>query len=82
MRILTQRAEHELEQRRGELVELSAVRAEYAELATMVKARLRAIPDAIAVQVVGAASAGAAAVRKLELARGADRYDKPAPRAT
>ena len=52
--------------RRGELVEVDAVRAEYADLAAAVKARLRSIPDAVADQLVGQAPA---AVKVLLLGR-------------
>lgn len=61
--------ELKLQVRRGELVEVSAVRAEYADLAVAVKARLRAIPDAIADQIAAAASAGPASAKALLLAR-------------
>lgn len=73
--------------RRGDLVEIDAVRLEYSELATAVKARLRAIPDTVADQVIGVAQAGPAAIKALlldriddalrELARGGD-ITKPA----
>lgn len=53
----------------GELIEVAAVRAEYAHIATIVKARLRAVPDSVADQVIAAAVAGPAAVKSLLLAR-------------
>ncbi len=55
--------------REGQLVEVEKVRLEFAEIATTVKARLRAIPDAVADQVVSAASLGPAAIKGLLLAR-------------
>lgn len=53
----------------GEYVLATDVQAEYSALATVVKAQLRAIPDAVADQVVAAAKAGPASVKTLLLAR-------------
>ena len=61
--------ELKLQVRRGELVEIAAVRAEYADIATTVKARLRAIPTAVADQMIAAAAVGPVAVRQLLAAR-------------
>jgi len=67
---LDQRRREELELRirvrKGELVEVEAVQAEYADLAVVVKARLRAIPDAVADQLTGQSPA---AVKALLLTR-------------
>lgn len=61
--------EIKIQVRRGQLVEVDAVRLEYADLATAVKQRLRAIPDAVADQVTVASHGGPAAVKALLLAR-------------
>jgi len=55
-----------LQVRRGELVEVGKVQAEFAGLGVAVKARIRSVPDAIADQVVGVPPAVA---RRLMLAR-------------
>ena len=68
-RVRREEVETRMRRNRGELVEVDAVRLEYVELATAVKARLRAIPDATADQLIGAAQAGPAAVRTLLLDR-------------
>lgn len=65
--------------RRGELVGRAAVEAEFADLAVAVKAKIRALPDAVADQVVGLRPAAARALLLAriddvlrELARGDD----------
>jgi hypothetical protein len=55
-----------LQVRRGELTEIDKVQMEFAGLGVAVKARIRAVPDAIADQVVGQTPAGA---RSLMLAK-------------
>jgi phage terminase Nu1 subunit (DNA packaging protein) len=75
--------------RRGQYVEIAAVQAEYGDVAQAVKARLRAIPNAVADQVAAAAALGPAPVKALlqskidealrELARGAVLEEAPAP---
>lgn len=63
---LDQRRREELEikiqVRRGELVEAAAVRSEFADLAVAVRARLRAIPDAVADQLAGLTPAASKAL--------------------
>lgn len=59
-------AELRLQVRRGELVEKEAERADRADLAVAVRARIRAIPDAVADQVEGLKPA---AVKALLLAK-------------
>jgi len=49
----TEELELRLQVRRGQLVEASAVVHEYADLANAVKARIRAVPDAVADQIAG-----------------------------
>ncbi len=55
-----------LQVRRGELVEVGKVQAEFAGLGVAVKSRIRSVPDAIADQVVGVSPQVA---RRLMLAR-------------
>lgn len=77
-RLRRQELDLKLSVRRGELVEVAAVQAEYADLAAIVKARLRSIPNAIADLVAGQSPAAVKALllSKIdealrELARGA-----------
>lgn len=49
----TEELELKLKVRRGELVEKAAIIDEYVDLAVAVKSRIRAVPDAIADQLVG-----------------------------
>ena len=65
----------------GELMEVSAVREEFAAIATNVKARLRAIPSAVAPALAAAAPNGTAAVQALLLERIDDALRELARRA-
>ena len=53
----------------GELIEVDVARRDFINVATAVKARLRAIPDAVAEQLIAAARTGPAAVKALLLAK-------------
>ncbi len=61
--------EREAKVRAGELIERARVEGEFADIATFVKTRLRAIPSAVAVELVSAAASGPAAVSGLLLRR-------------
>jgi phage terminase Nu1 subunit (DNA packaging protein) len=69
LQVLTDRARLELAQRQGQLVDIAIVRREWVDIATVVKTRLRAIPNAIAPGLVAAAAAGPAAVGTLLLSK-------------
>lgn len=81
----TEELELKLQVRRGQLVEAEAVAHEFADLAVAVKSRIRAVPDAVADQLVGLSPAE---VKRLllaklddalrELARGAELVSVPA----
>jgi phage terminase Nu1 subunit (DNA packaging protein) len=59
--------ELKLRLRAGELVEVAAVQAEFVDIATRVKSRLRALPSSIAEQLVSAAASGPAVVKTMLL---------------
>jgi phage terminase Nu1 subunit (DNA packaging protein) len=63
------KVEHENAIRRGEYTRNTDVQREYADIAVSVRNRLRAIPSAVAPQIVTAAAGGPAPVAALLLAR-------------
>jgi phage terminase Nu1 subunit (DNA packaging protein) len=69
LQALTEKARLDVAERQGELISADEAERQFVAVATTVKARLRALPASIAVQVVEASAGGPASVAGLLLAK-------------